>query len=112
MGYRSEVIVALTKEKTKQFLLETSIGPATAFVADARRYEKNGWFMFHYEWVKWYEDYSDVQAVMNFLNILEAEGSDEFEYHCMGEESDDYTVMGQGNSPFDISMSRSLSFDT
>lgn len=113
MGYRSEVVVALTKEKTKQFLTQTNIGVATNFItALSGRYEKDKWYLFHFCDVKWYEDYAEVKAVMDFINNLNDEANEEFEYHCMGEDYEDYTVMGHMNSPFEINMSRSLDFYT
>lgn len=115
MGYRSEVLLALTNKSLKQFIHSTPTDILSELLDSAERYEKDGWTLFAWNYIKWYTDFPSVSAINDFLDKLECSENDDeaasFEIHVMGEDSDDYSARNCGESPFNIHMSRSINFD-
>ena len=114
MGYRSEVILALTDKNLKKMIQGIDDKILVELLNHADRHEKDGWTLIHWSDVKWYEDYKDVAAVNNFISEIEDSEDEEvregFSYHIMGEEQDDYTAKGTWDTPFEIRLNRSLDF--
>jgi hypothetical protein len=116
MGYRSDVILALTDKNMKKMIGAINDSILIELLNNVDRHEKDGWTLIHWSDVKWYDDYKDVQAVNQFVASLEdsedPEENEGFSYHIMGEEDDDYTQKGTYETPFEIRLSRSLDFFT
>ena len=114
MGYRSNVVLAITKHLTPFLTLATSQNAATQALVFKdtdhfdRNYEgENSWLM-TWDGIKWYESYEDIQTLEKF--IQEAT-SDEYEFEVdgkkqsssehirfvrVGEESGDIEMSGDG----------------
>ena len=112
MGYRSDVAIAFKEELAKRFLNECTTKIALETLRSCEKHYKDGWIMFYYSDVKWYDDYEEVKAITQFMdNFQETDDSENYEFHRMGEDSEDYEYTNQGCSPFYIHLSRSLNFD-
>ena len=87
MGYRSQVVLAISKHLTPFLTLATSQNTeAQALVfkyADTfeRDYGGDKSWLIVWEGIKWYESYEDIQAIEKF--VAEAE-SDEYEFEVDG----------------------------
>jgi hypothetical protein len=79
MGYRSEVVLAVSKEVLPQFLVTLAKSPETRVMCyqhtDRRvdDYDGEGGVLFHWECVKWYEGYEEVAAVQDFMDWCDSE---------------------------------------
>jgi len=110
MGYRSDVALAMKEEKFKDLLLSIKDDKtAVELLTGCQKHEKDGWILLFYDSVKWYDDYKEVKVINDFISELD---EDDYSYHIMGEEPDDYTQKGTWESPFEIRLSRSLEFFT
>lgn len=115
MGYRSDVALALTDASFKKmfaFVKDDIVLVELLEGAEIRK--KNDWTLLYWSSVKWYDGFKDVAAVNAFVSSLEdSEDQDErdsFDYHIMGEDTDDYKHNGNWDTPFAISLNRSLDF--
>ena len=114
MGYRSQVVLAISKHLTPFLTLATSQNAeAQALVfkyADTfeRDYGGDKSWLIAWDGIKWYESYEDIQTIEKF--VQEA-ASDEFEFEVdgeiqassehirfvrVGEETGDIEMMGDG----------------
>ena len=114
MGYRSNVVLAITKHLTPFLTLATSQNAeAQALVfkhADKfdRDYDGEKSWLFVWDSIKWYESYEDIQALELFIQKA---NSDEYEFEVdgkaqsscehmrfvrVGEESGDVEMSGDG----------------
>ena len=114
MGYRSQVVLAISKHLTPFLTLATSQNAAAQTLvfkhADyfERNYENEKSWLIRWDGIKWYESYEDIQTLEKF--IQEA-ASDEYEFEVdgeiqassehikfvrVGEESDDIEMSGVG----------------
>lgn len=109
MGYHSEVILAMKDEKFKELLKTMEDRLAIDFVDGHEIKEKDDWVLMHFVDVKWYEDFPEVKAVNTFVDTLNEE---DFSYHILGEEDGDYTDRGAWDTPFNISLNRSISYSS
>jgi hypothetical protein len=109
MGYRSDVVLAMKDEKFAELVKSMDDRIAANFfeMTDEPK-KKKDWTLVFISCVKWYEEYPEVKAVDNFVDTLD---EDDYAYHILGEENDDYTHKGTWETPFDIRMTRSLDFD-
>jgi hypothetical protein len=107
MGYRSEVVLAMKDEKFAVLLKTMDDRTAANFFEGIEPKKKNNWILIHFSDVKWYDSFEEVTAVNNFVNTLD-EG--DFSYHILGEEDNDYTHKGTWETPFNISLHRSLDY--
>ena len=115
MGYRSQVVLAISKELIPFLMLATSKNKeAEALVfqsADAfdRDYGGDKSWLLHWDCIKWYESYPDVDAIEKFVseaecdeyNITDDDGnevssSDLIRFVRVGEDNDDIEVRGNG----------------
>ena len=107
MGYRSDVILAMKHEKFKELLKTMDDRLAIRFLENQEVKERDNWVLIDFVDVKWYEDFAEVKAVNTFVDTLDEE---DFSYHILGEEDDDYTKRGTWDTPFEIRLNRSLDF--
>lgn len=108
MGYRSDVILTMKQEKFKELLKTVDDNLALLILEGSDIREKKEWILLSYHSVKWYDEYKDVKAIMDFIHNMH---DDDFEYHRLGEDPTDYEFLGGGCSPFNVCMNRSLDFD-
>ncbi len=128
MGYRSEVVLAISPEAASAFMALCAKKPEVMQLchdADVFKsgYEQPGDYFMHWSSIKWYEDYTDIAALQEFIEHLESDDLTEFgekdmpgtsQWHeCfkfirLGEDPDDYDQRGYGFP--DIMSYRALSF--
>lgn len=110
MGYRSDVALAMKEKKFKQLLSSIKDDrTAVELLSGCSKYEKDGWILLYYDSVKWYDDFKEVKSINDFIDTID---EDDYSYHIMGEDQDDYKQTGTWDSPFEIRLSRSLEFYT
>ena len=115
MGYRSQVVLAISKELIPFLMLATSKNKEAEELvfrsADTFDRDYGGdksWFL-HWDCIKWYESYPDVDAIEKFIaeaecdeyNITDDDGnevssSDLVRFVRVGEDNDDIEVRGNG----------------
>ena len=115
MGYRSQVVLAISKELIPFLMLATSKNKeAEALVfrdTDEfnRNYEDDKSWLLKWDGIKWYEGYAGIDAIEKFLDdaeygdwkITDGDGNDLdpealFRFARVGEESGDVEVRGSG----------------
>ena len=115
MGYRSQVVLAISKELIPFLMLATSKNKeAEALVfkdADKfdRNYENDKSWLLMWDGIKWYEGYPDIDAIEKFIDDAESgdwvitndDGQDVhseelFRFVRVGEEHGDVDVRGSG----------------
>ena len=114
MGYRSEVVLAISKHLTPFLTLATSQNAAaqTLVFRDADHFDRDyggdkSWLI-RWDSIKWYESYEDIQTLELFIQKA---SSDEYEFEVngkaqsscehirfvrVGEESGDIEMSGDG----------------
>lgn len=108
MGYRSQVLIALKDEHFKNLLNTCNDETGIEILQGCKIVRKGDWRLMHYDYVKWYDGFNDVNHINKFLNSIE----DGYEFHRLGEDTDDYVSLGDtGTSPFDICLVRHMQFD-
>jgi hypothetical protein len=108
MGYRSQVILALTPKAAALFsTVRTRGGPVAALIEDADTGDHNdGVESYSWDHVKWYESYECIGAIEAFMGRLDDEDMDEeYRFVRTGEDEDDNETRGHG---FEIYISRSI----
>ena len=128
MGYRSQVVLAISPEAAPAFLALCAKHPEVMELCQnaddfTSGYEQPGDYFMHWSSIKWYEDYPEIAWLMLFIDNLESDDLTEFgekadpstcEWHeCfkfirIGEELEDYDQRGYGFP--DIMSYRSISF--
>jgi hypothetical protein len=138
MGYRSQVVLAVSKEVLPQFLTtlaRSSEAKELCFVhADKKidNYDERGGFLFMWDHIKWYDSYECVAAICDFMDWCDGEsasvpvseeqkaqdksptpvthmdGDECYRFVRTGEEMDDNEERGYGFT--DIYISRSIDF--
>ena len=113
MGYRSEVVLAVHKQVMGKFLQligQNDEMKALCF-SDAEvteNYNGDGNFLFQWSGIKWYEDFPEVKAIMDFMQWChdtdlkdenypedrQPSGDEFFRFIRVGEESDDIEYDG------------------
>ena len=115
MGYRSQVVLAISKELIPFLMLATSKNKeAEALVfrcADKfdRDYGGDKSWLLHWDSIKWYESYPSVDAIEKFVTEAESDeykitdddgnkvySSDLVRFVRVGEDNDDIEVRGNG----------------
>ena len=106
MGYRSEVIIAVTKKAYNKFadqavrdILKT---------CDTVTQNKNGYY-FHFNSIKWYSDYEEIQKLNKFIEDCVQDNSDNIGFLRIGEDDDDLERIGDPYL-FDVFINRSIEF--
>ncbi len=90
MGYRSDVVIALSKHAYMENVVLQSNLPKVLKdnLPEYKKYFGYYWFIYGF---KWYEEYPEVEEVMDFLrNISE----DDFAFARLGEEYGDVEFEG------------------
>ena len=126
MGYRSQVVLAISKHLTPFFTLKvTQDKEAEALVfahADTfdRDYQGDKSWLIIWDSIKWYESFDDIQTLIGFIEEacngeyeLEVDGkpqesSEHIRFVKVGEESDDIEV--RGDAFWDIYPSTSINY--
>ena len=126
MGYRSQVVLAISKHLTPFLMMKISQNKeAEALVfkyADNldRNYQGDNSWLIRWDSIKWYESYDDIQTLEKFIDEA-CDGEYEFEvdgkpqessehirFVKVGEESDDITT--RGDAFWDIYPSTSINY--
>jgi len=122
MGYRSEVVIAISKDLMPHFLTVFAKEPGCRTMVfkdhDYMNEDYDGKETFVVSWssIKWYEQYPEVGALSQFIDKCdgdEIEGIEEpwehFRFRRLGEEVEDMVEKGYMHSN-DICFHRSISF--
>lgn len=107
MGYRSDVVIGITKELWVEHQLSPSI-PDALFSDDVDRYIKDVAVYFVIQDWKWYQSYPEVQAIESWLEKL-VYGT--FGAMRIGENDDDIETWGDPGE-FEIWLNRSIDHPT
>ena len=114
MGYRSEVVLAVSKEMVPHFLtVMAQCEGIRGMIQDCQTFDEDyleeGGMLLHWSDIKWYESYPEIAAIEKFINDCEGEevvGWDAEKYEedgepwnhvrfvRIGEERDDVDVRG------------------
>jgi len=122
MGYRSEVVLVVSKKAMPHFMVTVGTVPEGLELCfqghDTMKkdYEgEEGSILFHWQGIKWYEDYAGVAAVNSFLIKMQDlededwdEWGEEYRFVRMGEEAGDQDILGEGWG--DVCVSREIQF--
>ena len=133
MGYRSEVVLYVGPEVMPQFMVTMAKCQAARAMCfgDHEQMIKDyqgtkGSMLFKWDWMKWYDSFPEVQALIDFMDWCEgediptgekdAEGNDKttyagefFKFIRLGEEMDDSAQRGDAFWG-DICINRSIEF--
>ena len=126
MGYRSEVVFAITPEVAPAFMALCAKIPSLHELCfkhhdtlESNRLEE-GDYMFQWDHIKWYHSHEEISALDGFMTALESEDLSEYGEHevrewmygfkfvRVGEDADDVEERGYGFD--DIQLNRSISF--
>ena len=115
MGYRSQVVLAISKHLTPFLHLATSkASDAEALVfKDHDTFDRDyggdkSWLLVWND-IKWYDSYDGIKALQEFEIDGEAQSSSEhIRFVRIGEDNDDNEVQGEGF--WDIGIERSISY--
>ena len=124
MGYRSEVVLAITSKVLPQFLVTMAKSPEARALcyqhADERKdnYDGEGGILFRWSHIKWYEGYEPIDALCDFMGWCDdeviGEGNEEvdadacYKFVRVGEDMDDNESRGYGFE--DIYIERSVTY--
>ena len=112
MGYRSQVVLAVSKELMPHFLSVMAKCPKARELVFAHNdeldqdYQDEGHFFVRWDSVKWYENYPDVTAIQTFVDAADCDdfelsdgdggSSENFRFVRIGEDSSDVDCNGYG----------------
>ena len=112
MGYRSQVVLAVSKELMPHFLNVMAKCPKARELVFGdheeldQNYQDEGHFFVRWDAIKWYENYDDVTAIQKFVEEADCDSfeldedhggsSENFRFVRIGEESDDIDCHGYG----------------
>jgi len=134
MGYRSEVVLAIAPEAASAFMALCAKSPKVLELCHAADVFKSGYaqegdYFMHWNHIKWYESYPEIEALQGFIEMMESDnltdygepehptrpdGSDDqwgeyFKFVRIGEDQDDVEQYGWGFEA-DIGLQRSIYF--
>ena len=126
MGYRSEVVLAVSKPMVPHFLTVLAQHESVRqLVHDADQFEENyidGGMLMYWSGIKWYESYPEIAAIEKFVSDCESEcvegwapeeehdtEYDHFRFVRIGEETNDVEEKG-GFADCDICVTRAVNF--
>ena len=122
MGYRSEVVIAISKDLMPHFLTVLAKEPGCRPMVFKdhdymnENYDGEETFVVSWEHVKWYEGYPEVDAINDFIERCdgdEIEGIDDiyehFRFLRLGEDTNDNVESGYLHAT-DICFHRSISY--
>ena len=112
MGYRSQVVLAVSKELMPHFLSVMAKVPEARELVFAHNdeldqdYEGEGHFFVRWDDIKWYDNYDDVGAIQKFIDAADCDdfelsdehggSSENFRFVRVGEDSSDVDCNGYG----------------
>ena len=72
MGYKSETAITIENEAFKELLAKAKAEciDAFAFIKSASIYRTDKFTTMYFDWVKWYDDYEDVQFIEDFISEI------------------------------------------
>ena len=119
MGYRSEVVLAVTKEATPYFMAMLAKSPDTKRMCETAHeftpdFDQEGGWLVHWSSIKWYEGYPEVDVINDFVDSMASEDlteygelensgtrwTDHFIFVRVGEDCDD--IRREGFGPWEI----------
>ena len=107
MGYRSDGVLAITKEGLAKLLIHDVRMPE--ILSEMKSSVVGDHHYWTYQGFKMYEQYPDVAELHQWLDFLEETvGVEDFAYIRLGEDDDDILSMGDPYE-FDIHIERSIS---
>ena len=127
MGYRSQVVLAISKDLMPHFLTvlakEPGCRPMVFKDHDTleENYDGEGTLLVVWQSIKWYDSFPEVHAINEFVEELESESVEGFDlpendyqgdhvrFVRLGEEADDCEVKGTLHE-YDINFCRSISY--
>lgn len=86
MGYRSEVAIAIANEKVEEFKSKLNEDGKELVEQYCEIHEFDDHTVFHWDWLKWYDNYEDVKSVTEAFNSID---DDYKEMIRIGESGDD-----------------------
>jgi hypothetical protein len=110
MGYRSDVALALSPKVEQAFQEMISAIPEEdrSMLENDDFYKDGDNTLRLWQAVKWYEDFAEVRAVMNFITNSDEE---EFKFIRIGEEAGDIEEIGSFNDSFNLYWETRIHFD-
>lgn len=85
MGYYSDVALTLRKEDATELIKQAKENEKVwPFMCTAHMINQNEYVTLHWEWVKWYDDYEEIQFITAFYRNL-----DEYSFKRIGEDNSD-----------------------
>jgi len=122
MGYRSEVVLAISKDLMPHFLGVFAKSPDTRALVFKHNdhinenYDGKETFIVSWNDIKWYESYPEIDAINSFIEDCEGdeiegleEPWDHFRFMRLGEDTEDMVEKGYLHA-CDICFHRSISF--
>jgi hypothetical protein len=106
MGYRSDVIIAVTKKAYNKFA-DQDVRDVLK-TCDTVTQNKNGYY-FHFNSIKWYSDYEEIKKLDKFIDDCIEDDFESIGFLRIGEDDDDIERRGEPYI-FDVSMERSIGF--
>lgn len=110
MGYRSDVVLILKPGLEPPNYKEPGCPKDSGFLGRAKKNTaENGWSIYEWSYVKWYEDYPDVRSIIEFTKELDQM---DFELLVLGESLGDFysdgTAQSDADCPFIVYTTQSL----
>lgn len=85
MGYYSSVALTLRREDALELIKQAKENETVRpFMCMAHVVDQSEYITFHWEWVKWYDDYEEMQFIIGFYRNL-----DEYSFKRIGEDNSD-----------------------
>ena len=85
MGYYSDVALTLRKKNALELIKQAKgNNAARPFMCMAQVVDQSEYVTFYWEWVKWYDDYEEIQFITDFYSNL-----DEYSFKRIGEDNSD-----------------------
>jgi len=95
MGYRSTMVLGVPKEKEKEFLKLDLGGDTIEDLFEIANCEADDVIVFRGEYLKWYDEYKDVQVIENFLNETLKDYPDQTFLIGVGEDGHIHSEIGE-----------------
>ena len=95
MGYRSQVIIGVPKEKAQEFINLDDVKETFEQVKTTTYMEASDVVIFNGEYLKWYSEYKDVQLINNFVKQCYEQFEDRTFMVAVGEDGDVHSTIGE-----------------
>ena len=97
MGYRSQIIFVVEKPLVGSLLTLFATNPTVREMLTCDNpieANDNGDMLFQIDWIKWYEDFDDVQALEDWMLEHDGEHEEHYSFNRLGEEFGDHDRRG------------------